>query len=132
MPMEIVDNDVKQLTAAFSSQQLTNVEDIDCDDVDNPQLMSVYVNDIYQYLRHLEQKYSVQPHFLNNSKVTAKMRSILIDWLVQVHLRFRLLQETLYLTIDILNRHLQVIFCQPIQSSKLAGDRGHLDFQSVT
>ena len=36
------------------------------------------------------------------------MRSILIDWLVQVHMRFHLLQETLYLTVAILDRFLQV------------------------
>lgn len=36
------------------------------------------------------------------------MRSILVDWLVQVHLRFHLLQETLYLTVAIIDRFLQV------------------------
>ena len=36
------------------------------------------------------------------------MRTILIDWLVQVHLRFSLLQETLYLTVAIIDRFLQV------------------------
>ena len=36
------------------------------------------------------------------------MRAILVDWLIQVHLRFRLLQETLYITISILDRFLAV------------------------
>jgi len=35
------------------------------------------------------------------------MRAILIDWLIQVHLRFTLLQETLYLTISVIDRYLQ-------------------------
>ena len=35
------------------------------------------------------------------------MRSILIDWLIQVHNRFGLLQETLFLSIGILDRYLQ-------------------------
>ena len=39
------------------------------------------------------------------------MRGILIDWLVQVHLRFHLLQETLYLTVAIIDRFLEVIDC---------------------
>ena len=34
------------------------------------------------------------------------MRSILIDWLVQVHLRFRLLPETLFLCINLVDRFL--------------------------
>ena len=34
------------------------------------------------------------------------MRGILIDWLVEVHMKFRLLPETLYLCINILDRYL--------------------------
>ena len=36
------------------------------------------------------------------------MRSILIDWLVQVHSKFQLIQETLYITVDLIDRFLQV------------------------
>ena len=31
--------------------------------------------------------------------INAKMRAILIDWLVEVHLKFKLVPETLYLTV---------------------------------
>lgn len=41
-------------------------------------------------------------------KINQKMRAILIDWLVLVHLKFTLLQETLYLTIAIIDRFLEV------------------------
>lgn len=43
-------------------------------------------------------------------EITDGMRALLIDWLVQVHSRFQLLQETLYLTVAILDRFLQVMF----------------------
>lgn len=36
------------------------------------------------------------------------MRAILVDWLVQVNLKFRLLQETMYMTVGLLDRFLQV------------------------
>lgn len=36
------------------------------------------------------------------------MRAILIDWLVQVNLKFRLLQETMYMTVGMIDRFLQV------------------------
>jgi cyclin B len=36
------------------SKAYTRVEDIDVNDKDNPQLVSEYVNDIYQYMRELE------------------------------------------------------------------------------
>lgn len=41
-------------------------------------------------------------------EITERMRALLIDWLVQVHSRFQLLQETLYLTVAVLDRFLQV------------------------
>lgn len=45
--------EVEELAVAFSTQRL-NVEDIDSQDADNPQLVSEYVCDIYKYLRTLE------------------------------------------------------------------------------
>lgn len=50
----------------------------------------------------------VKARYLEGQVITGKMRAILIDWLVQVHLRFTLLQETLYLTVAIIDRFLQV------------------------
>ena len=38
--------------------------------------------------------------------ITEKMRSILVDWIIQVHQKFKLLHETLYLSILILDRYL--------------------------
>ena len=37
----------------------------------------------------------------------AKMRGILIDWLVEVHLKFKLMPETLYLTVNLIDRFLE-------------------------
>eukprot|EP00092_Neocalanus_flemingeri_P040806 GFUD01044423.1.p1 GENE.GFUD01044423.1~~GFUD01044423.1.p1 ORF type:complete len:401 (-),score=120.91 GFUD01044423.1:292-1494(-) len=85
------------------------VEDIDADDAGNPQLVVEYVNDIYSYLRHLETVQCVKADYLAGQAVLLpKMRAVLIDWLVGVHLQFHLLQETLYTTVAILDRFLQV------------------------
>lgn len=81
--------------------------DIDSGDADNPQLFSEYVRDIYAYLVQLERKYRISPHFLQSKTVTAKMRAILIDWLIQVHAKFRLLQETMYLCVYLLDAYLE-------------------------
>lgn len=35
------------------------------------------------------------------------MRAILIDWLIDVHLKFKLLPETLFLTINLIDRYLE-------------------------
>jgi len=38
--------------------------------------------------------------------INEKMRAILIDWLVDVHLKFKLIAETFYLTVNIIDRFL--------------------------
>lgn len=50
-------------------------------------------------------------------EITDRMRAVLIDWLVQVHSRFQLLQETLYLTVAILDRFLQVGSACPFRAA---------------
>ncbi|KAI5931959.1 G2/mitotic-specific cyclin-B2 [Manis javanica] len=104
------------LCQAFSDALLCKIEDIDHEDWENPQLCSDYVKDIYQYLRQLEVLQSINPHFLDGREVNGRMRAILVDWLVQVHSKFRLLQETLYMCIAIMDRFLQV---QPVSRKKL-------------
>ena len=34
------------------------------------------------------------------------MRTVLVDWLIEVHLKFKLLPETLYLTVNLIDRDL--------------------------
>lgn len=90
---------------SFSSQNL-NVEEIDTES--NPQLVAVYVKDIYKYLHELEEKTSIKPNYMEGYKIRPTMRTILIDWMVEVHGRFKLLQETLYLTVATMDRFLQI------------------------
>ena len=39
--------------------------------------------------------------------INAKMRSILFDWLVEVHLKFKLVPETLFMTCGLIDRYLE-------------------------
>uniref|UniRef100_A0A4W5PTW9 Cyclin B2 n=1 Tax=Hucho hucho TaxID=62062 RepID=A0A4W5PTW9_9TELE len=97
----------EELCQAFSVDLLA-VEDIDEGDSDLPQLCSEYIKDIYGYLQRLETQQSVRPKYMNGYEINGRMRALLIDWLIQVHSRFQLLQETLYLTVAVLDRFLQV------------------------
>ncbi|KAJ8247889.1 hypothetical protein GJAV_G00251730 [Gymnothorax javanicus] len=105
----------EELCQAFSHALLA-VEDIDEGDADLPQLCSEYVKDIYAYLRTLEVQQSIRPHYMQGYEINERMRALLVDWLIQVHSRFQLLQETLYMTIAIMDRFLQV---QPVSRRKL-------------
>lgn len=40
--------------------------------------------------------------------INERMRAILIDWLVEVHLKFKLVPETLYLTVNLIDRYLEI------------------------
>ncbi|CAJ1070833.1 G2/mitotic-specific cyclin-B1 [Xyrichtys novacula] len=107
-PMETSGCEPADLCQAFSDVILnTAVRDVDADDYNNTMLCSEYVKDIYKYLRQLEVEQDVRASYLQGQEVTGNMRAILIDWLVQVNLKFRLLQETMYMTVGIIDRFLQ-------------------------
>ena len=44
----------------------------------------------------------------NQTHINEHMRAILVDWLVEVHLKFKLVPETLYLTVNLIDRYLSV------------------------
>ena len=50
----------------------------------------------------------VHDYMVNQPDINAKMRGILVDWLIEVHRKFELMPETLYLTINIVDRFLCV------------------------
>ena len=66
-----------------------------------------YARDIYAYLKCLENAYPVRENYLDGQDITSKMRSLLIDWMVSVHQQFELCQETLFLSVNFLDRYLQ-------------------------
>jgi len=82
------------------------VKDIDAEDSSNPQLCTEYALEIYAYLKQLEKRGSVRPDFLSGCPTSDKMRSVLVDWLVEVQIQFKLLQETLFLTVNTIDRFL--------------------------
>uniref|UniRef100_A0A8C5MIG0 Cyclin N-terminal domain-containing protein n=1 Tax=Leptobrachium leishanense TaxID=445787 RepID=A0A8C5MIG0_9ANUR len=114
--MEPINVSMKEedLCQAFSDA-LNDVEDVDAEDLDNPQMCSDYVKEIYSYLRQLELRQPVRQNYLKGMEINKSMRAILVDWLIQVHSRFQLLQETLYVTIAIMDRFLQ---SQPVSRNK--------------
>jgi hypothetical protein len=56
------------------------------------------------------------PYMHRQPNLSPTMRAILIDWLVEVHMKFRLVPEVLYLSVNIIDRYLQKV---EVQRSKL-------------
>ncbi|KAH7926234.1 hypothetical protein BV22DRAFT_368310 [Leucogyrophana mollusca] len=82
-------------------------EDLDADDADDPLMVSEYVSEIFKYMKEIELTTLPNPNYMESQKDLAwSMRGILLDWLVQVHARFRLLPETLFLCVNIIDRFL--------------------------
>ncbi|KAJ6571760.1 cyclin-like protein [Mycena capillaripes] len=82
-------------------------DDLDADDADDPVMVSEYVVDVFNYLKQVELKTMPNPNYMaSQTELAWKMRGVLNDWLIQLHFRFRLLPETLFLAVNIIDRFL--------------------------
>merc|ERR1719481_735909 len=75
-----------------------------------------YSRDIVLYLMHLETTNPIPPSFLEERSITANMRSLLVDWLIQVQHHLKLCQETLYLAVGIVD---MVLHRRDVHADKL-------------
>lgn len=93
------------------------VLDLDAEDAEDPLMVAEYVNEIFDYLKELEVQTMANPTYMDNQQeLEWKMRGILVDWLLEVHTRFRLLPETLFLAVNIIDRFLS---CKVVQLDRL-------------
>ncbi|KAM0954022.1 putative cyclin [Dioscorea sansibarensis] len=84
------------------------VQDIDALDADDQLAVVDYIEDIYKFYKHSESSYRPHDYMDSQLEINAKMRSILADWLIEVHYKFELMPETLYLTFYIIDRYLSM------------------------
>ena len=93
-----------ETTAAYQFGQPDNIDERDAED---PLCATAYVQDMYKHFKSRESATSVRPLYMESQPhINDRMRSILVDWLVEVHLKFKLVPETLYLTINLIDRYL--------------------------
>ncbi|KAL3340715.1 hypothetical protein AABB24_029047 [Solanum stoloniferum] len=86
-----------------------SIVDIDSPDKKNSLAVVEYINDIYAYYKKAEIVSCVPPNYMEQQfDINERMRGILIDWLIEVHYKFELLEETLYLTVNLIDRFLAV------------------------
>ncbi|XP_019422599.1 PREDICTED: G2/mitotic-specific cyclin-1-like isoform X2 [Lupinus angustifolius] len=82
--------------------------DIDSSDANNPLAVVDYIEDLYVHYRKIESGGCVSPNYMaKQCDINEKMRAILIDWLIEVHDKFDLLPETLFLTVNLIDRFLE-------------------------
>ena len=92
--------DIKQ---AFADSVL----DLDREDIEDPLMVAEYVVEIFDYLRDIEESTMASPDYMEHQdNLEWEQRGILVDWLIEVHTRFHLLPETLFLAVNIIDRFL--------------------------
>ncbi|KAG0200632.1 hypothetical protein BGX33_010884 [Mortierella sp. NVP41] len=87
----------------------------------DPSFVSEYQAEIFAYKREMEIRHLPDPTYMDRqADLSWHYRVRLIEWLVEVHDRFDLLQETMHLCVNYLDRFLSKITI-PIDQLQLAG-----------
>lgn len=67
-----------------------------------------YMNDIFHNLLKAESESAPKQNYvLIQPEINDKMRAILVDWLIEVHHKFKLRSETMFITVNIIDRFLE-------------------------
>ena len=88
-----------------NNNKVKTVSNISQEDIQN---CKEYINEIFIHLKETEKLHLPTENYMEKiqKEINERMRIILLDWLVDVQLKFKLLPETLFLTINIIDRYL--------------------------
>lgn len=82
--------------------------------------MTEYASTIFANMRAQEHGMQLQSDYLTKVQVPSEVkdtsRAFLVEWIIDVHRKFRLLPETLYVTVFLIDRYLSI---QPIKKAQL-------------
>lgn len=81
--------------------------DHDAENVGNPYESPVYALAIFEYMRARQNIFPISKYMSSQKEVTADMRAVLVDWMVEVQENFELNHETLYLAVKLVDLFLQ-------------------------
>ncbi|KAI8943137.1 hypothetical protein NX059_001168 [Plenodomus lindquistii] len=80
-------------------------------------MVAEYGDEIFEYMHALEERMKPNASYMDHqAEIQWSMRSVLMDWMVQVHNRFTLLPETLFLAVNYVDRFLS---CKVVSLGKL-------------
>ena len=75
-----------------------------------------YGSEMFAYLKEREAKFVLNSGYLEDGSTTSDMRAVLVDWLIQVQHYLKLSQQTLYISISILDT---VLSLRDVETDKL-------------
>lgn len=107
----------------IKANPLKDVASWDRENLNDPQHVSLYAGSITNHFLRLEQDdaYVIDEKYMQYQKdLSPKMRRILINWLIQVHLQYKMNEDVLHLCVNIIDRFLS-IFVIKRQQLQLVG-----------
>ena len=78
----------------------------------NAQIPYEYFNEFLEtYCREEKTlEFRIKPNFMKNQQeINCRMRAIIVNWIIEVHDRFKLLPDTLFLSVIIFDRYMSII-----------------------
>ncbi|GAA5982775.1 hypothetical protein JCM11641_007784 [Rhodosporidiobolus odoratus] len=70
-------------------------------------MVAEYSEEIFKYMSELEEQSMPNPRYMDHqTEIQWSMRTTLIDWLLQVHMRYHMLPETLWIAVNLIDRFL--------------------------
>ena len=74
-----------------------------------PQNVDEYFDEICTELYANEEKYLPEHNYMAKQKdINHRMRAILIDWLIDVHLKYKMVPQTMYIAVNLIDRFLSM------------------------
>ncbi|KAI9356985.1 cyclin-like protein [Zopfochytrium polystomum] len=97
------------------AQEMRN--EFDAEELKDPMIVAEYTHEIMQYMRELEKSTLPNADYMSyQENLSWNMRSLLVDWLIDIHHKLKLLPETLFLAVNIVDRFLSM---RVIRAAKL-------------
>nr|WGT79739.1 cyclinB [Flammulina velutipes] len=90
------------------AQEVAAIREVFEDDPDyDPAMVSEYADDIFEYMQDLEEDVMPNPDYMDaQNEISWEMRQTLVDWLLQAHLRYHMIPETVWIAVNIVDRFL--------------------------
>jgi len=91
----------------FAHEINLNFEELDREIKENPQFCVEYFTEIYKnFIKEENALKRIKDYMKFQNEINQKMRAILVDWMIDVHLKFKLTTETLFLSVYLLDVYL--------------------------
>ena len=100
----------KERVAAWKKRMMRDMTLADKLDFRDPQNVSEFSQEIYLNMLNGEDACMVDPGYLSKVQTEIKdtSRAFLIEWIIDVHRKFRLLPEALYVTTFIIDKYMSM------------------------